>query len=114
MDKGKLVPLGLTFVLILVAIGIFFFLNKKEDGYTKLSIKYVNQTSEYTSFTVDDIITVGNVNFWVVSTEGNAIVLQADEYLYENNKESMEFKIELRKVSTVCIKDNDCVYFELT
>lgn len=113
MDKGKMIPLGLTFILILVAIGIFFYSHKKEDGYSKLTIKYAGQENEYNTFKVDDLITVNNTNFWVVSTEGNAIVLQSDKSLLENNEESMEFKIELNKVSTICVKDNDCIYFEL-
>jgi len=113
MEKGKLIPLGLAAVLLIVAIGIFINNWRNNKAFDKLVVSYKTQKSEYNDIRVDDVIVVGDVSFWVVSTIKDAIVLNSSGYMIENEKEALEFEIKLNESKQICFKYDDCIIFNL-
>lgn len=113
MDKGKLVPLISTIILLLVAIVVIIYNRSSEISFDKLIVTYKTQKSEYDTLTVDDVIVVKNVSFWVVSTVKNAIVLNSSDYLLVDDMETTEIEIKINESKSVCFNEDDCIMFQL-
>lgn len=113
MDKGKLIPLLLAGLLFLISIVLYVNNQKNNQTYSKLIVSYKTQKTEYDNLNVDDVIVVGNVSFWVVSTSKEFVVLNSSEYLFWEDSETIEFKIEMNQTNKACFNPDNCIYFNL-
>lgn len=115
MDKGKLYPIIITVILIFLALFLFANKNKKSDEYyPKLIVIYNNQTHEYEKLNTDQFIKHGDVDFYVVSNEGNKMVLITDVEVTLDGKKTKEILIEAKKEYTICMSENDCLTARLS
>lgn len=113
MEKGKLIPLGIATVLLIVAVGIIINNWRKNVTFDKLIVSYKSQKNEYDSIKVDDVIVVENTSFWIVSTAKNSLVLNSSDYLLDNNEEKLQFEIKLNESKRICFEEDDCIMFSL-
>ena len=113
MEKGKVIPMILAAILLIVAIIIFVYNQSKDVSFDKLIVTYNGHKNEYDTLTVDDVIVVGNVSFWVVSTIKDSIVLNTSASVFIDNKEVTEIEVNLNERKNVCFKENDCIFLEL-
>ena len=105
MDKGKLYPIIIIFVLIIVALFLYVNKNKKSDNYyTKLIVEYEGQTHEYENLNTEQFIKHGDVNFYVVSNEGDKMVLLTDEEVTLDGKKTKEILIKAKKQYSICMQ----------
>lgn len=113
MDKGKVIPISITCVLL--AIGTYLVVNFIQNSkvYEKLIVSYKDYKTEYKDIKVDNVIVVNNISFWIVSTNKNEIVISSSEYLLADNKENNRFKIKLDETKKICLASGDCIYFNL-
>ena len=114
MDKGKLVPIVSAIALTIIAIIIVFVNNQRNNvSFEKLIVTYKSQKNEYDSVSVDDVIVVNNVSFWVVSTVKQSVVLNSSENLLVDDKETNEIQIKINKATNVCFSKDDCMIMQL-
>ena len=96
-----------------MAIIIFGYNQSKNTKYEKLIVTYNAQKNEYDTLTIEDVIVVSNVSFWVVSISKDAVVLNSSDNLLVENKEVTEIEVKLNEGKNVCIKENDCIMLQL-
>lgn len=115
MNKGKLIPIIIIAVLALIIV--YLVCSKAILGKVKtfehFSIEYNHEVTTYDEINVNNVIVVNNVSFWVVSVEGNKVVLNSNVN-FNKDGESSEFAVELEKPKTVCFEENNCATFSLT
>lgn len=113
MEKGKLIPLISTAILVIIAMVVFTYNQKGNVSFEKLMVTYKSQKTDYSHPKVDDVIVVSNVSFWVVSTIRDTIVLNASDYLLVDGKEVTEVEVKLNKSKSVCFAEDDCIMLQL-
>ncbi|MBQ6840704.1 MAG: hypothetical protein IJO63_01125 [Bacilli bacterium] len=113
MEKGKLIPLISAAVLAIVAVVVVINNQRNNVSFDKLIVTYKDQKNEYDTVTVDDVIVVKDVSFWVVSTVRKSIVLNSSNSLLVNGKESTEIEVNLNKATDVCFSEDDCIIMQL-
>lgn len=113
MEKGKLIPIVISILLFIVAVGIFINNKSKSDHFKELIVTYNSNTETYNNLKDNDIIKIGNTNFYIVSIQTNKVVLNTSSLLLVNNKEVSEYEIGLNNTTTICFKENDCASLTL-
>ena len=115
MDKGKLYPIIITVFLVFLALFLYANKNKKSDEYyTKILIDYNGQTHEHENLYTEQFIKYGDVNFYVVSNEGNKMIFLTDDEVTLDGKKTKEILIEAKKEYTICMHENDCLTAKLS
>ncbi|MBE6155268.1 MAG: hypothetical protein E7164_00750 [Firmicutes bacterium] len=113
MDRDKVIPLVTAAILLFVAVIIFGYNQNNLSAFEKLIVNYNNQKNEYENLAVDDVIVVGNVSFWVVSTIKDSIVLNTSDYLLVDNDEVTEIEVKLNETKKACFTENNCMFLQL-
>lgn len=98
METKKIIPIVLAILILFVGLFIFKNNNKKEDGYSLLSVTYNNETKEYKNISVG--LKLSNLDAEIIATEGNKIVIRLID--------GTDVEIKLNEEQKVCKADNDC------
>lgn len=114
MKSGRIISIAVAGVLLFAAIILFINLQKNNDTFSILVVNYNNEKQEYKNIEVENVFVVNNISFWIVSKEKDTIVLNTSDELYnEDNEKTNEFSIKLKKDSSICFDENDCVHMTL-
>ena len=113
MAKGKMIPLIIAGILLILAVFFFIRILRNNVSFDKLIVSYNDNNEEYEKLSIDNVIVVNNTSFWIVSIEKNKIVLNASDEVTINNETVNEVSVELNKNSEVCFASNNCAIFKL-
>ena len=113
MAKGKIVPLLIAGILLIIAIVFLIRIIQNSTSFDKLIVSFNGNNEEYEKLAIDNVIVVNNTSFWIVSIEKDKIVLNASDDVTINNETVNEVSVELNKNSEVCFANNSCAIFKL-
>ena len=114
MNKKKLIPIIFIVILSIVAITLLISVivkknnNSDKNAYTKLVVKYNNETKEYTDLTKTAFIMVGDQKFFLGSVEPKRVIIYTNKNVQVDKKDYEDVEINGGKEYKICLADNDC------